>query len=90
MQTRIISSSAATQPPTPSVKVAPKPAAIPEVPKAPTVVGKTIKSLTTSQVGSVFLVDLFATDGAHYYIKNKQGVVEIGGRADWDTGTKVA
>ena len=57
-------------------------------PRIPSVVGKTISSVQTFQHGSVFVVDMFATDGNHYYIKTKQGALEIGGTADWDTGTK--
>lgn len=60
-----------------------------EAPKPPTVAGKTIKALTTFTRGSVFVVNLLDTNDVNYYIKNKQGVVEIGGTIDFDTGVKV-
>ncbi len=58
----------------------------PPAPKAPTVVGKTIKSLSTYAVASISVIDLLGTDGVHYFIKVRHGVFEIGGTKDWGAG----
>jgi hypothetical protein len=57
-------------------------------PEQPTLVGKTVKQIDTTHVGSVFVVDILCTDDNHYFIKTKQGALEIGGTAEWDTGDK--
>jgi len=73
--------------------------AIPSVPATPhtiqaapasssSIIGQTIVSVSTFQQGSVFGVDLFCADNNHYYLKTKQGVLEIGGTHEWDTGVK--
>jgi hypothetical protein len=49
---------------------------------------KMVKEIVTKHVASMFLVDVQFTDGTHYFIKTSQGVLELGGTADWDTGTK--
>lgn len=92
-----------TTPATPVAPVAPHPVEVVKTPggvpatshtvlaaqlKGPSLVGKTITSIATFQYGSVFVVDLFCTDNNHYYLKTKQGVLEIGGTQEWDTGTK--
>jgi hypothetical protein len=58
----------------------------PLAPAAPTVVGKTIRSLKTYAVASTSVIELLGTDGVHYFIKVRQGVFEIGGTKDWGTG----
>jgi len=57
-------------------------------PIARTAVGKTIASISANHNASVLVIDLTFSDGSHHYIKAKQGVVEHGGTADWETGTE--
>jgi hypothetical protein len=75
----------APKPAIPVAAVPPKPK--PEAFKSP-YANKTVKELSTKHVASMFVVDLEFIDGTHYYIKTRQGVLELGGTADWDTGAK--
>lgn len=59
-----------------------------EPPSVSPFVGKTVKAITIQQHASVFVVDLEFTDNTHYFIKNKQGVVELGGTFDWGSGVQ--
>lgn len=61
-----------------------KPEPAPVDPAAPE--GKTIQSITLRRAGSMHVVDLLFTDGSQYFIKERHGVFEIGGTAEWDTG----
>lgn len=51
--------------------------------------GKTITDLHYHFNGSVFVVEVVHSAGS-VFIKEKNGVVEIGGNQDWDSGTKQA
>jgi hypothetical protein len=83
-----------TPTPAPVPPVAAKPAVSPVAPKpAPVKVpspyaNKIVKDIRTLHTASVFVVDLSFTDDSHYFIKTKQGVLELGGTSDWDTGAK--
>jgi hypothetical protein len=49
--------------------------------------GKSITDLKLFQLGSVIVFE-FSYSGGSQFIKVKQGIVELGGTAEWDTGTK--
>jgi hypothetical protein len=68
----------------------PKPAVPPAKPAVkPALYDKTIKSLNAYAVASMTVLDLLATDGKHYFVKVSHGRVELGGDADWGTGTGI-
>ena len=52
----------------------------------PTLVGKTVSSVSAKSVASVTVIDILGTDGKHYLIKVSHGLVKIGGTTDWRTG----
>ncbi len=64
---------------------APKPEPRPVDPLAPE--GKTLQSITIGHSGSIHLVDLLFADASHYFIKESHGVFELGGTAEWGTGS---
>lgn len=51
--------------------------------------GKTITAVNTYRHGSTEVVEIFCTDASHNMIKFQQGMCEVGGQAEWDTGTKI-
>jgi hypothetical protein len=53
------------------------------------IAGKVISTVDTYRAGTVEIVDILCTDATHYFIKGSQGLIEVGGTADWGTGTKV-
>jgi hypothetical protein len=53
------------------------------------IAGKTITSINAFRHGSVEVLDILCTDAVHYFIKSSSGMVEVGGTAEWGTGTKV-
>jgi hypothetical protein len=50
--------------------------------------GKSITGANVYQIASVTVIEILFSGGSQY-IKVKQHQVEIGGTADWDSGTKV-
>jgi hypothetical protein len=50
--------------------------------------GKSITGVNVYQVASITVIEITYSGGSQL-IKVKQHQVEIGGSADWDTGTKV-
>jgi len=76
-------------PPAQPSPVAPKAVVAPAPRIAPPYAGKTVTSVKTSQVASIFVVDILFSDNTHYFIKNHQGVIEVGGTADMSTGTRL-
>ena len=52
----------------------------------PSLVGKTIVSLNTHQLGSTQVLDFLCTDNVHYFIKSSHNQIEIGGTEVWGTG----
>ena len=53
------------------------------------IAGKTISTVTTFRHGTTEVLDILCTDTVHYFTKFSQGQVEVGGTADWGTGTMV-
>ena len=49
---------------------------------------KTVTDVIVTTHGSVIAIEVVEASGSHW-IKTKQGVIEVGGTLDWDTGTKV-
>jgi hypothetical protein len=49
---------------------------------------KTITDVIVTEHGSVTVVEVTENSVSHF-IKFKQGVLEVGGTIDWDSGTKV-
>jgi len=47
--------------------------------------GKTVTDITVEQHGSVTVIEV-AYSGGSQFIKEKQGLVEIGGTIEWGTG----
>jgi hypothetical protein len=75
--------------PTPAVVPAPAPVVhpvVPAVPKDTWLLGKTIVSVKTYAKGSLYVIDLLATDKNHYFIKTSHNQCEIGGSEVWGTG----
>jgi Holliday junction resolvase len=50
---------------------------------------KTITDVIVTVHGSVVAIECVEAGGSHF-IKVKQGVIEVGGTLDFDTGTKVS
>jgi hypothetical protein len=76
-------------PPAQPSPVAPKAVVAPAPRITPPYAGKTVTSVKTSQIASIFVVDILFSDTTHYFIKNHQGVIEVGGTADMSTGTRL-
>lgn len=53
------------------------------------IAGKTITSVDQYRHGMVEVTDILCTDASHYYIKTRQGAVDIGGTSDWGSGTRL-
>ena len=56
------------------------------VAKEPTLIVKTVVSMTTERRGSVLVINVLASDGKHYFVKVSHNQAEIGGTQDWNTG----
>ena len=50
---------------------------------------KTVTDVVVTNHGSVTAIEVVESGGSHF-IKVKQGIIEVGGTLDWDTGTKVS
>jgi hypothetical protein len=48
--------------------------------------GKTITDVVVTQHGSVTAIELVFSGGSQF-VKERQGLVEVGGTLDWGTGT---
>lgn len=55
----------------------------------PTLVGKTVASVSSYSHGSVLVIDILGTDDKHYLMKVSHQQLEIGGTVYWDTGILV-
>lgn len=50
--------------------------------------GQSVTSIVTYRYATTEVTDILA-GGSHYFIKGRQGLQEVGGTADWGTGTRV-
>lgn len=49
---------------------------------------KTVSTVNAYIHGSVFVVEIVASDGTTAFIKHQHGQVEVGGTNEWGTGTR--